>query len=79
MCSYEIKYIKRVTGMLWWKKSEWVWALYEERMVDTSSPDDWYADMQPRTFLIESCKSKQYLESIMGRLVHGTAFEESVS
>ena len=79
MNTYEIKYIKQFKGMLWWKKSEWVWALYEERMVDTSFPDDWYADMQPRAFLIEYSKSKPYLESIMERLVQGASFKESVS
>lgn len=74
MSTYEVKYRKKVTGILWWKKSEWVWALYEERMVDTSYPDSWYEDMQPRSFILEVSKSKPYLESIMERLVQGASF-----
>jgi hypothetical protein len=79
MNTYEIKYVKQATGILWWKKSEWVWALYEERMVDISRPDAWYADMQPRSFILEVSKSKPYLESTMERLVQGASFKESVS
>lgn len=76
--TYDIRYEKVATGVLWWRKEEWMWRLYEvgESEVYSHDPRDIHGRTVPYKRLLETSGSKPYLLNIMNRIVNGEDYED---
>lgn len=75
MKTYKIAYFFQTTGMLWWKKTEGVWGLFEEVECDRSDHLDYYPDMRTFDKLIDSDTSLEYIKDLRDKLEQGEDYE----
>lgn len=77
MVTYNIEYIKQTSGMLWWKKEEWVWAMYEEGPYNYHSPDAHDIDGQQVEYkkLLDSSEDLVYIKDLRDKLVRGEDYD----